>query len=619
MAESTSAPQPAINGQTAQPATNGQIPTPATNGHASFALGNFSIDEARPIKVIAIGAGYSGITAGIRFRQRVPNVDLTIYESNSGVGGAWFVNRYPGLACDIPSHAYQLTFEDNPNWSAFYAPGPEIRQYINDVVDKYALRPHIKLCHRIMRAAYNEETAKWHLTIRRPSKSTESVYWDWRNAKEGEYEEFEDTADVLFAGLGGLSRWAWPEIEGLETFKGTVVHSAQWETGEGEDQGWQESVKGWGEKNVGVIGVGSSAIQMVPALQPRVKHLTNYVRGKTWLSASFVKDRLVSLANREDVSNYTFTPEDKKNFADPTYYKNFRWELESELNAAHPATIRGSTLQIAAREVFEADMLKKLAKKPWIADHIIPDFAPACRRLTPGPGYLEALCEDNVDFVPTHIQKVTPTGIQTVDGKHQDLDVIVCATGFDTSFQFDFPILGRSGVNLNTQFSPHPRTYLSVTVDGFPNFFQCLGPNAGVGAGSLLILCERQVDYAVACTLKLQRERLKSMEVKKEAVDDFDEYLESYFPTTVFSEKCRSWYKAGKEEGRVVAIWPGSPLHAARALAHPRWEDYNYEPLDKVKNRFYWLGDGHAVADRDDAGDKAWYLKEVDYPPVPAK
>jgi cation diffusion facilitator CzcD-associated flavoprotein CzcO len=99
-------------------------------------------------------------------------------------------------------------------------------------------------------------------------------------------------------------------------------------------------------------------------------------------------------------------------------------------------------------------------------------------------------------------------------------------SGFDTSFQFDFPIIGRGGVDLSKKFKPYPRSYLATTVDGFPNWFQCLGPNAGTGAGSLLLMMERQVDYAVEATLKLQRERLKSIEVKAAAVDDFDEYLD---------------------------------------------------------------------------------------------
>ncbi|KAJ3998171.1 hypothetical protein F5050DRAFT_1567772, partial [Lentinula boryana] len=403
-------------------------------------------------------------------------------------------------------------------------------------------------------------------------------------------------------------------------FQGKVIHSAQWETGVGDSGAktkWEDTVKNWGDKKIGVIGVGSSAIQIVPALQPRVKAISNFVRGKTWVSASFVREHLVSLANGdENVDNYTFTEKDKQKFKDKEYYRGFRRALESDLNGAHSATLRGHPLQQGARTIFEEIMKQKLSKKPWIAEHLIPDFSVACRRLTPGPGYLEALCEDNVDFVPENIKRVTPTGIETVDGKHREMDVIVCATGFDTSYRLPFAFIGRNGIDLNAKFDPHPRTYLGIAVDGFPNWFAALGPNTGVGAGSLLIIIERQVDYAVAATLKLQRERIKSIEVKKRAVDDFDAYLESFFPTSVFGEKCRSWYKVGKEEGRVVSLWPGSSLHCVKALEHTRWEDYDYELLDSQNNRFFWLGDGNTMADKVPGSDRAWYLdpKEIDIP-----
>jgi len=163
-------------------------------------------------------------------------------------------------------------------------------------------------------------------------------------------------------------------------------------------------------------------------------------------------------------------------------------------------------------------------------------------------------------------------------------------------------------------------TYLSICTDGFPNWFNSLGPNSFIGSGNLLIIAEREVEYAAAVLLKMQRERLKSIEVKREAVEDFDRYLEAYFPGTVYGSKCRSWYKMGKEDGRVVGLWPGSCLHAARALEHPRWEDYNYEYLDSVRSRFYWLGDGSTYNEKYMMGDRAWYLRddELDYPPVPS-
>ncbi|KAI3621856.1 flavin-binding [Moniliophthora roreri] len=591
-------------------AFNGSDPSPGTTNKSAFDLGDFCIDEPRPMKVVVIGAGYSGITAGIRFRQRVKNLDLTIYDKNAGVGGTWYSNKYPGLACDLPSHTYQLTFSENPNWSAFYAPGREILEYLESVVDKYKIMPYIKLQHCLTCARWNEETGKWHLTIRRSGP--------------GDTSEFEDTADVLFTAMGSLSRWNWPDIEGLYDFRGKIIHSAQWETGEGDSDphsSRENTVKSWSGKRVGVIGVGSSAIQIVAALQPKVGHLVNYVRGKTWISPTFVREILDRLSDTSGTSdNYTFTEADKARFKDPEYYRKFRQELESDLNAVFPATLRENPGQADARVSFRENMLKKLTTKPWIAEHIIPDFPVACRRLTPGPGYLEALCKDNVEFVSELIKRVTPNGIENVDGTHRDLDIIVCATGFDTSYIYDFPIIGRDGVHLKDKWTPHPRTYMSVAVDGFPNWFQSLGPNSGVGAGSLLVIAEREVEYAVAATLKLQRERLRSMEVKKEAVDDFDQYIDSFFPRSVFGAKCRSWYKAGKEDGRVIALWPGSALHCIHALEHPRWEDYNYRPLDnKPKNRFYWFGEGQTFAEKVPGSNLAWYLdpKHVDIPPVP--
>ncbi|EMD35981.1 hypothetical protein CERSUDRAFT_96205 [Gelatoporia subvermispora B] len=585
--------------------------------HPDFKLGEFCIDEDRPMRVVVVGAGFSGIIAGIRFRQKMQNVDLTIYEKNAGVGGTWHSNKYPGLACDIPAHCYQLTFETKTDWSSFYAPGPEIRKYLEGVVDKYKLAPYLKLRHQLVHARYDEPSGRWLLRVRKTTITP-----------EGEHtEEFDDAADFLFTGVGLISRWSWPEINGLKSFGGKLFHSANFDTG---DQTWQEAAHEWSDKKVAVIGVGSSAIQIVPALQDKVKHLTNYVRGKTWLSTPFSGSKMAELAHRDpNTENYVFTEEDKKKFNDPEYYKHFRHDLEADVNSMHAATLRGSTMQEETRAAFKQSMQKKLAKKPWIADHLVPDFAVACRRLTPGPGYLEALCKDHVDFVTSHIKRITPTGIETADGKHTEFDIIICATGYDTSCQFEFPMIGRGGVLLQDKWRPHPETYLTICVDGFPNWFFSLGPNGCVGSGSLLIIMERQVAYAVQAAQKLQRERLKSIEAAPAAVRDFDQYLEHHFPKTVYSEQCRSWYKMGKDEGRVTGLYPGSSLHAVRALERPRWEDYTYERLDSV-NRFYWLGDGQTYAEKTMTGDRkdflfawfdtgAWYLNddEIDYPPVP--
>ncbi|KAI0644817.1 FAD/NAD-P-binding domain-containing protein [Trametes meyenii] len=574
-------------------------PSSASDVDASstpYALGDFCIDEYRPVKVIVIGAGFSGITAGVRFPQKIPGVHLTIYEKSGGVGGTWYSNRYPGLACDIPSHSYQLTFAEKKDWSAFYAPGTEIRAYLQSVADRYKLERYIKVNHEVVHAQYDEHAGKWHVRVRRP------------NSETGVIEEIEDNADVLVTAIGALSRWKWPDIPGLQDFKGELHHSAGFDP---DDKTWQEVAEAWKDKKVGVIGVGSSALQLVPALQPRVQKLINYVRGKTWLAVPFATNAFKDMLGREPkkAEDYTFTPEEIERFKnDPEFYDKFRFHLETEINSIHSSTLRGTPMQAAATEAFRANLHKKLEKRPWIAEKLLPDFPVACRRLTPGPGYLEALCEDNVEFISEPIKRVTATGVETADGQHQDLDVLFCATGYDTSFQLPFKIIGRNGLDINDRWKPHPVSYLSVAVDGFPNMFMSLGPNSAVGSGSLLALIEYQIMYAVQMTAKLQRERLRSVEVKPEAVRDFDQYLEAYFPKTVYSDKCRSWYKMNQEEGRIAGLWPGSTLHALKTLSYPRWEDYNYESADPVQNRMYWLGDGQTYNEKTLTGDRAFSL-----------
>merc|ERR1712093_575625 len=263
-------------------------------------------------------------------------------------------------------------------------------------------------------------------------------------------------------------------------------------------------------------------------------------------------------------------------------------------------------------------MQKKLAAKPHIAKAFIPNFAVGCRRLTPGPGYLEALVEPNVDFISTGIKRITETGIETVDGQHREYDTIVCATGFDTTFTPRIPIIGRNGTNVQHLWGdkyPYPSHYLSMAIGpDHPNFFVINGPNSSLGSGSLLVLFEKEVDYIVDSIDKMLRENITTMAVKQEAVDDWMEYTHEYFKGTVFSTKCRSWYKRGLEEGPVCALWPGSALHAIQVLAHPRWEDFTYEASNS--NRFGWVGNGWSKEEVE-GGDTAYYLDAIDQPPVP--
>lgn len=291
---------------------------------------------------------------------------------------------------------------------------------------------------------------------------------------------------------------------------------------------------------------------------------------------------------------------------DPQLYLTYRKGLEQIVQSDHSVTIRDSAAQQQARAYFQMLMSQRLQKKPEILSHMLPDFPPLCKRLTPGPGYLEALTEENVDVIPEAIAEVTVDGIRTVDGKFREVDAIVCATGFDVSHTNRFPIHGQNGVMLGDKFRLQGTpTYASITTDGFPNLFMMLGPNSGLGTGNLLIILERTADYIAQCLEKMQHQEILTMQPSVAAVNSFTSYCEIYFRGTVYGAECSSWYKSGGSNGRVTALWPGSSLHAIRALEKPRWEDFEYTYVND--NRMGWLGDGSSERDGSDL-DKAYYL-----------
>ena len=353
-----------------------------------------------------------------------------------------------------------------------------------------------------------------------------------------------------------------------------------------------------------VIGAGSSGIQIVPQLQPVVKHMDHYIRGRTWIAASFGSE-LVKERNNGDDGNFAYTEEEIENWKrDPKSYLRYRKDLEFGFQGRFATTHRGTKEHELMWKVFRSEMQRRLAPKPEIGDHLIPEFPPLCKRLTPGPGYLEALVSRNVSVINQGIDRIDQTGIITGDGVHRLVDAIVCATGFDASFQGRFPIYGRGGISLRERYQNRVETYMSLCVDGFPNLFQSLGPNSATGNGNLILIMEHVALYIGQVVQRMAIGNVRAIEPKKEAVQDFSNFCDAFFKRTVYSAECGSWYKASppgtsaedRKKGRITALWPGSSIHAITCLEKVRFEDFEMTTVDG--NPWGWFGDGWAVAER---------------------
>ncbi|KAA8618965.1 flavin-binding monooxygenase protein [Pyrenophora tritici-repentis] len=472
----------------------------------------------------------------------------------------------------------------------------------------YSADRFIKLRHQVEACHWDDKTAKWNITV--------------KNLATG--ETIHDQADVLIQGRGNLNNPSWPDIDGLDTFKGEVMHSATW------NQSYD-----FENKRVGVIGSGSSSIQIVPSLQRLPgTHVSTFVRSKTWISPPFGQQ----LWDKYGFQGSTIPKEMRDRFAnDPEYYQKFRLSVEEDGNGIHAVTMKGTEMQLGAKEMFNKHMKERLKSKPEIFEALLPSFSPGCRRLTPGPGYLEALTQPNVAFVTSPITHISESAIHTADGKAHEIDALVCATGFKSSAPPPFPLTGSNGLTITKKWEKRAVNYLSHSFAGFPNLFTMLGPNAAIGSGSLTTMIETVGDYIIKAIRKIQKENIASIVVKEARERDFTEYIDAYFEGTVFAEECSSWYK-NKVTGEVVGLWPGSTLHCVEAMRSPRWEDFDYVYVDelegaqdsdnelngvgKTANRLSWLGNGWSTLQHEDR-DLAWYLYpeflDVPVAPLPEK
>ncbi|KAH7323173.1 hypothetical protein B0I35DRAFT_194105 [Stachybotrys elegans] len=567
------------------PSTNGHGSNGinGTNGHdarSPYTISETLLGSRRPIKVIVVGFGMSGIHLSYILGKQLKNTNITLqfYERNPELGGTWFENRYPGCACDIPSVNYQFSWAPSMEWSGYYASHSEILAYLKNVVAEHNLDNCLKLNHKVTGAFWEADNGRWRVRVE-PNGDPAA--------------EFDDYAEIVINATGILNHWKWPDIAGLEKFKNRV-HTAAWD----------DSIV-LKDKRVGVIGNGSSSVQVVSAICDEVEHIETFVRSSMWVTPPW------AFQHAENNTDMKYSEEQKKFFREnPDEYLAYRKRVEREMNPNFDTCITGTEIQVARQEYASKAMHAALQKKPELIEKLIPTtYGIGCRRPVPDNGYLKAITSDKCDVIFTPISEITEEGIITEDSVEHKFDVLVCGTGFDATYKPRFPVVGQNGLDMREAFSELPDCYLSTMVPEFPNYMMILGPYAPHGHGSVVPFIEAATRNIAMVLEKFQTQNIKSLAPKKEAADDWKEHRQEFMKRTIWSAPCRTWFKLGPK-GDDVMMWPGSRLHSFHAMLNPRWEDYNWEYLGR--NRFSYFGNGFTVMDREEESlDKAWYIAGI--------
>ena len=465
--------------------------------------------DQRILSVLIIGAGFSGIGLAIRLQQS--GIDnFQILEAEAGVGGTWWLNRYPGCACDVQSHLYSLSFAPRADWSRHFPPRHEIQAALAQEAERHALSEKIRLNTRVVEARWDERAACWHV-----------------RDQHGE----EHRSRVLVSAIGGLSRPARPAIPGLDEFAGLVIHSQRWP----QDLDCTE-------QRVAVIGTGASAIQFIPHLQRDARRLDVYQRSPQWILPK--PDRPIPRWRQTLHARL------------PLYRRLTRFGLFLLLETRLPAFTRFPRLTAFHRRKARRHLERQIAD-PVLREKLTPDYAMGCKRVLMSNDYYPAIGAANVELITTPIERVRPDGMVDRDGHFRPADLIVLGTGFQATDPVPSGLIfGRDGLDLTAAWKDGPQAYKGSTVPGFPNFFTLLGPNTALGHNSVLLMIEGQIRYVLSALRWMQRTGRDSIEVRAEAAAAWDAEVQRRLDRTVWRQGgCSSWYQH-PESGRIPTLWP---------------------------------------------------------------
>jgi cation diffusion facilitator CzcD-associated flavoprotein CzcO len=475
-----------------------------------------------------IGAGMAGILSAIKLTE-AGFTEVAIYEKGDRVGGTWRENTYPGVACDVPSHLYSYSFDLNPEWSHLFAPGEEIQKYFQRVADERDLDRLIRFGDEVVRCEFAD--GRWELETA---------------------SGFTDTVDVVIAATGVLHHPSYPEIAGLDDFEGDTFHTARWDHDVALDG-----------KRVGVIGTGSTAVQIVSALAGRVAHLDLFQRTAQWIFP---------------MHNPPYSEQDKTGFREhpDTLEAAYRGLSQAFTEGFANAVVDADSPQMQAIADACLANLEENVADPELQDRLCPDYRAACKRLVVSPNFYDAIQHPDSELVTEPIERIEAEGIRTADGELHELDVLVLATGFKVdSFMRPMSVVGRGGTTLDDAWADRPLAYFSISIPEFPNLFMLNGPNGPVGNFSLIEVAELQFDYIMQLIEHLRSGEASEICATREATVHLEAERVEAAKSTVWVTGCRSWYL---DDRGIPAAWPWRFDRFRDEMAAPKMEAYELRP-----------------------------------------
>ena len=477
--------------------------------------------------MVIVGAGLGGICAAIHL-VRAGIEDFVILDRESEPGGTWRDNTYPGCACDVPVALYQFAIAPSLHWRHVYPRAVEMQQYIRQLVANFGLAGRLRGGDGAEAACWDEERSRWGI----------------RTQAGIEFE-----SEALIVALGQLNRPKLPDIEGREEFEGPAFHSARWNHSAPLDG-----------KHVGVVGSAASAVQLIPEVAKVAGHLTVFQRTPNWLlprlDREITEEEMALLVTAPHVAQ--LTREQLYQNADCLFWQAFSWTPQGRA-----AFTRQATMHLEA-QVTDPELRRKLT----------PGYPIGCKRVLFADDYYPALQRSNVTLETAPIDRITAHGVRMQDGVEHRLDILVYATGFETTgWHWSLEVAGRAGRRLSEQWQHHPEAYLGITVSGFPNFFMLYGPNTNLGHNSITFMLERQSEYITQALIEMQRRGLCAIEPSREAQDRFNRDLQETLARTTWADpSCSSWYKTA--EGHITQNWSSHTRDYAARTKLVNFEDY---------------------------------------------